>query len=40
MRVVQRRMADEEFLEWACHEGERDASHSSSNIVDPGGERK
>jgi hypothetical protein len=32
MRVAQRRMPDEEFLEWACHEGERDAAHSSSNI--------
>jgi hypothetical protein len=28
MRVVQRRMPDEEFWEWACHEGERDAAHT------------
>ena len=40
MRVVQRRMADDEFLEWACHEGERDAAHSSSNINDPATENK
>jgi len=26
MRVAQRRMPDEEFWEWACHEGERDAA--------------
>ena len=26
MRVTQRRMPDEEFWEWACHEGERDAA--------------
>ena len=40
MRVVQRRMADEEFLEWACHEGERDAAHSSSNVNHPATENK
>ena len=28
MRVVQRRMPDDEMWEWACHEGERDASRS------------
>ncbi len=32
IRVVQRRMPGEEFWEWACHEGERDAGHSSSRI--------
>lgn len=32
MRVAQRRMPDEEFWEWACHEGERDAGNSSSRI--------
>jgi hypothetical protein len=40
MRVAQRRMPDDEFLEWACHEGERDAAHSSSNIVDPSTEKQ
>ncbi len=40
MRVAQRRMPDDEFLEWACHEGERDAAHSSSKIIDSGTERK
>ena len=40
MRVAQRRMPDDEFLEWACHEGERDAVHSSGNIVDPGTEKQ
>jgi hypothetical protein len=40
MRVVQRRMPDDEFLEWACHEGERDAVHSSTNVAHPEGERK
>jgi len=40
MRVAQRRMPDDEFLEWACHEGERDAAHSSSNINDPATENK
>jgi hypothetical protein len=34
MRVVQRRGVDEEFWEWACHEGERDAAESSSQIID------
>ena len=32
LRVAQRRMADDEFWEWACHEGERDATHSSSKV--------
>ena len=36
IRVAQRRMADEEFWEWACHEGERDSHHSSSRITEPG----
>jgi hypothetical protein len=40
MRVAQRRMPDEEMLEWACHEGERDAAHSSSNIADGATDRK
>jgi hypothetical protein len=34
MRVVQRRGPDEEFWEWACHEGERDAIESSSQVID------
>ena len=34
MRVVQRRGQDEEFSEWACHEGERDAAETSSQITD------
>ena len=33
MRVVQRRGQEEEFWEWACHEGERDAAESSSQFV-------
>ena len=33
MRVTQRRMPDDEFWEWACHEGERDAAHSSGTIT-------
>lgn len=37
MRVAQRRMPDEEFWEWACHEGERDANLSSSGVVEAGG---
>ena len=40
MRVAQRRMPDDEFLEWACHEGERDAAHSSTRMGDAGGEKK
>ena len=28
MRVVQRRLPDDEMWEWACHEGERDAARS------------
>ena len=32
MRVVQKRGPEEEFWEWACHEGERDAAESSSQI--------
>ena len=28
MRVVQRRLPDDEMWEWACHEGERDASRT------------
>ena len=28
MRVVERRMPDDEMWEWACHEGERDAARS------------
>ena len=35
MRVEQRRIPDYEFWEWACHEGERDAALSSSQIVVP-----
>jgi hypothetical protein len=40
MRVAQRRMPDDEFWEWACHEGERDAAHSSSEIIDSDTEKK
>ena len=40
MRVVQRRIPDYEFWEWACHEGERDAAETSSQIVDPDTERE
>jgi hypothetical protein len=36
MRVVQRRGPEEEFWEWACHEGERDAIESSSQVIDSG----
>ncbi|OFW00239.1 MAG: hypothetical protein A3I61_08740 [Acidobacteria bacterium RIFCSPLOWO2_02_FULL_68_18] len=32
MRVANRRMPEEEFWEWACHEGERDAANSSTRI--------
>lgn len=34
-RAVQRRVPDEEFWEYACHEGERDASASAGEIIDP-----
>jgi hypothetical protein len=34
LRVTHRRMPDEEFWEWACHEGERDSAHSSSAITE------
>lgn len=34
MRVAQRRMADDEFWEFACHEGERDSLHSSGRVAD------
>ncbi|MGH9254583.1 MAG: hypothetical protein ACRD3C_08435 [Vicinamibacterales bacterium] len=40
MRVAQRRMPNDEFWEWACHEGERDAAHSSSKISDSDTEKK
>ena len=33
MRVIQRREAEEEFWEYACHEGERDAFHSSRQFL-------
>ena len=36
MRAAQRRMPDDEFWEWACHEGERDAAHSSGQVIDSG----
>ena len=36
MRVVQRRQPEEEFWEYACHEGERDAAESSRQFMDPG----
>ena len=34
MRVAQRRMPDEEFWEWACHEGDRDAARTWTGIED------
>ena len=34
MRVVQKRKPDDEFWEWACHEGERDAAETSSQIAE------
>ena len=34
MRVAQRRMPDEEFWEWACHEGDRDTDRTSTGIAD------
>ena len=40
MRVAQRRMPDDEFLEWACHEGERDAGHSLGTTPAAGADRK
>jgi hypothetical protein len=41
MRVVQRRQPDDEFLEWACHEGERDSAVSSVPFADTdAGQRK
>jgi len=33
MRVVQRRIPDEEFWEWACHEGNYDADRTSSQFI-------
>jgi hypothetical protein len=33
-------MPDDEMWEWACHEGERDAAHSSSKIIDSDTEKK
>ena len=38
MRVVERRQPDDEFLEWACHEGERDSAVSAgaSSSTDDG----
>ena len=32
IRVAQRRMPEDEFWEFACHEGERDSGHSSSQV--------
>ncbi len=40
MRVAQRRMPDDEFWEWACHEGERDAAGSSSKSMEFDTEKK
>lgn len=40
MRVAQRRLPDDEFWEWACHEGERDAGLSSSGIIDSDTKKK
>jgi hypothetical protein len=40
MRVAQRRMPDDEFWEWACHEGDHDAARTSSQIIDSGTEKK
>lgn len=40
MRVAQRRMPDDEFWEFACHEGERDSAHSSGQVSVPTTEGK
>jgi len=40
MRVAQRRMPDEEFWEWACHEGERDAAITAGTDIGPAAEKK
>ena len=40
MRVAQRRMPEEEFLEFACHEGERDTGVSSTQIGESDTEKK
>jgi hypothetical protein len=32
MRVAQRRMPDQEFWEWACHEGERDSAVTAGDV--------
>jgi hypothetical protein len=40
MRVAQRRMPDNEFWEWACHEGERDTAHTSNQFIDSDTEKK
>ncbi len=34
MRVIQRREPEEEFWEYACHEGERDAAGTASQFID------
>jgi hypothetical protein len=40
MRVAQRRMPDEEFWEWACHEGDRDTDRTSIGIEDSDTDKK
>jgi hypothetical protein len=40
MRVAQRRVPDDEFWEWACHEGDRDTARTSSQIIDAATEKK
>ena len=40
MRVAQRRMPDEEFWEWACHEGDRDAVRTWTGIEDSDTDKK
>jgi hypothetical protein len=40
MRVTHRRMPDQEFWEWACHEGERDAAVTAGTEPGAPAERK
>ena len=40
MRVAQRRMPDEEFWEWACHEGDRDTERTSTGSADSDTDKK
>jgi hypothetical protein len=40
MRVAQRRMADDEFWEFACHEGNLDPDLLSNQIINLNTEKK